>query len=242
MSHALVPSDLVPQILERLTALADEERREMSKGYYPSSLETLGVKTPDLRAVVRDLWREHRSTAPEVQIARAQALVDTGVLEARLVAYELLGRSKPALRLIDAAIIEALARGNDNWVAVDVCSGLVVGVAWRIGRVEDEDVLRWTRDPDRWMRRAALVATLGWNQKARGGTGDTPRTLMICERLIDDHDDMVAKAMSWALRELSKRDPEAARSFLDAHEARLASRVRRELRAKLETGRKNPKR
>ena len=48
--------------------------------------------------------------------------------------------------------------------------------------------------------------------------------------------------MSWALRALSERDPDAVRAFLDAHEDALAARVRREVRHKLETGLKNRRR
>ena len=49
-------------------------------------------------------------------------------------------------------------------------------------------------------------------------------------------------AVSWALRALSERDPDAVRTFLDAHEDALAARVRRKVRHKLETGLKNPRR
>jgi 3-methyladenine DNA glycosylase AlkD len=52
---------------------------------------------------------------------------------------------------------------------------------------------------------------------------------------------MVVKALSWALRELSKRDPEAAEQFLEEHQGVLASRVLREVRNKLSTGLKNPR-
>ncbi len=55
-------------------------------------------------------------------------------------------------------------------------------------------------------------------------------------------DDMVVKALSWALRELAKRDAAAVATFVRRHAARLAPRVRREVRNKLETGRKVPKR
>ena len=50
---------------------------------------------------------------------------------------------------------------------------------------------------------------------------------------------MVVKAMSWALRELAKRDPSAVRAFLDTHNERIHARVRREVTNKLATGRKS---
>ena len=63
---------------------------------------------------------------------------------------------------------------------------------------------------------------------------------MICEMLTEDRDDMVVKALSWALRELSKRDPDSVREFLNEHEDDLVRRVSREVNNKLETGLKNP--
>ena len=58
--------------------------------------------------------------------------------------------------------------------------------------------------------------------------------------LVADHDDMVVKALSWALRELIKRDPEAVTQFLNEYDESLAARVKREARNKLRTGLKNP--
>lgn len=63
---------------------------------------------------------------------------------------------------------------------------------------------------------------------------------MVCEMLVNDRDDMVVKALSWALRELSKRDPGSVRKFLREQEEVLAPRVVREVNSKLKTGLKNP--
>jgi 3-methyladenine DNA glycosylase AlkD len=52
---------------------------------------------------------------------------------------------------------------------------------------------------------------------------------------------MVVKALSWSLRELAKRDHVRVRAFVAEHEKRLAPRVLREVRNKLNTGLKNPK-
>ncbi len=78
--------------------------------------------------------------------------------------------------------------------------------------------------------------------KTRGGRGDASRTLAVCETLAGDHDDMVMKAMSWALKELVPWDPNAVERFLSDNDDRLAARVRREVRNKPTTGLKNPRR
>ena len=63
---------------------------------------------------------------------------------------------------------------------------------------------------------------------------------MIAEQLASDRDDMVVKALSWALRELIHWHPTAVADFLERHDQSLASRVKREVRNKLATGLKNP--
>lgn len=86
------------------------------------------------------------------------------------------------------------------------------------------------------------MSTVALNCKARGGTGDTKRTLAVCRVVKADRTDLVVKALSWALRELVPRDPDAVRRFLDEHAASLAARVKREVSSKLTTGLKSPTR
>jgi 3-methyladenine DNA glycosylase AlkD len=64
---------------------------------------------------------------------------------------------------------------------------------------------------------------------------------MVAEALVDDREDMIIKAMSWALRTLVPWDRDAVEGFLAKYEDRLAARVKREVRTKLRTGKKNAK-
>jgi hypothetical protein len=61
-------------------------------------------------------------------------------------------------------------------------------------------------------------------------------------RCVADRDETVVKALSWALCELVVWDPDAVRRFLEARDDVLASPIMRELRTRLETGRKNASR
>lgn len=62
---------------------------------------------------------------------------------------------------------------------------------------------------------------------------------MICPPLAGDGHDLVQKAVSWALRELAKRDPSGVKKFVADYRDRLQTRVVREVASKLTTGRKN---
>ena len=61
------------------------------------------------------------------------------------------------------------------------------------------------------------------------------KTLEVCRRAVADRDDMVIKALSWALRSLIQWDREAVSGFLKEYDETLASRVKREVRTKLRT-------
>jgi 3-methyladenine DNA glycosylase AlkD len=197
---------------------------------------------PHLRALRRELSREVRGWEPAAVLDLARELVGRGGWESRFLACELVASHGPALAAVGAAELEALGAGMADWGAVDTFGCYVAGPAWRERQVRDEVVHGWARSPDRWWRRAALVATVALNSRARGGRGDAARTLAVCRLLAGDRDDMVVKALSWALRELAKRDADAVRAFLAEHEGRLAPRVVREVTNKLTTGLKTPRR
>jgi 3-methyladenine DNA glycosylase AlkD len=158
----------------------------------------------------------------------------------RFVAYELVQKHLPAAARLDAPSLERLGRGISDWDEVDCFSIYLSGPAWQRRQIADAVVLSWARSSDRWWRRAALVSTVPLNSKAHGGGGDGPRTLRVCRMLEDDRDPMVVKALSWALRELAKRNPKSLRDFLAKRSDNLAPQVRREVANKLETGLKNP--
>jgi 3-methyladenine DNA glycosylase AlkD len=194
---------------------------------------------------IRNLRREFSkrliNSAPDLIRAVAVNLIRRSEFIPRFFAYELVQNHRETMRSLQARSLQELGRGIDSWAAVDTFACYLAGPSWREGQVSDSLIQRWARSRDRWWRRAAIVSTVALNNKARGGSGDTDRTLMICDLLVEDRDDMVVKALSWALRELSKRDPEAVRKFMQENKPRLAPRVAREVNNKLQTGLKNPR-
>ncbi len=226
-----------------LAAAADDARRDvLVNGYAPTALRVYGAPLAVLRKAVSSAARELRGADAAEVVRLAGALVDGGTMEGRLCGYLLLERHRGATAALDRAALERLGRGMDNWALVDTFCCSVAGRAWQHGAIDEAVVHRWARSKDRWWRRAALVSTVPFNQKSRGGRGDAARTLAVCELLVADHDDMVVKAMSWALRSLGQFDRPAVEKFLRRHEAALHRRVLREVRTKLTTGTKSGKR
>lgn len=205
-------------------------------------LRALPVRnTPNVRTLRREYSRRLVRWPADAVLEVAFRVFETPQIEHRFLAYELVCHHRDAMRTVRAKELEIFGNGLDSWGAVDIFACYLAGPAWRERQVPDAWIHRWARSPDRWRRRAAVVATVALNNKARGGRGDTARTLDVCRRLSGDRDDMVAKALSWALRELAKRDPAAVTTFLEEHRYVVAARVLREVNNKLRTGLKNPR-
>lgn len=156
-------------------------------------------------------------------------------------AHELIAGHQATLESIGVREVQEFGQGIDSWDSVDSFARTLAGSAWLRGQLSDELISRWAHSADRWWRRAALVSTVVLNVRLRGKQGDAGRTLAVCRLLVRDRDDMVAKAMSWALRALVAHDADAVRTFLSDHEDVLAGRVIREVSRKLATGVKNPR-
>ncbi|HEY2178513.1 MAG TPA: DNA alkylation repair protein [Caulobacteraceae bacterium] len=203
-----------------------------------ADIEALALAdTPAIRRL-----RQARTAAWKARPAEfifALALALSGRRALRWVGYELIRFHGPAFESVDDRLAAALAAGLDSWDSVDAFGRILSGPAWVRGLISDGLIGAWSSSTDRWLRRAALVSTVALNMPADGGRGDTARTLAICARLTADRDDMVVKALSWALRVLVGHDAGAVAAFLETHDQTLAARVKREVGHKLRTGRKS---
>lgn len=196
--------------------------------------------TASIRKLRREISRALAATDRAAVMRLSFDLLASGDSNARWVAYELVREHPGAMARLRGAEIERLGAGLSSWDSVDAFACFISGRAWRTGCIGDAVIHRWARSKDRWWRRAALVSTVPLNVRSQGGNGDVRRTLAVCELLLEDRDEMVVKALSWALRALAVRDAAAVAHFVQQHEPRLAALVKREVRNKLETGLKNP--
>lgn len=159
-------------------------------------------------------------------------------------AFELFRASKKAVLTLTPREVESLLAHLHDWASTDCFACFVSGVAWREGLLTDKTIHAWAKSNNLWTRRAALVSTIPLNCKARGATsanGEAKKTLAICATLVSDREDMIVKALSWALRELINKDNAALNAFLTTHNDRLPARAKREVSNKLTTGLKNPR-
>ena len=216
----------------------NQNAQEIARAIH-TDLEALPLRnTASLRDIRRKYSRDLKKAAPDLVFELARLLL--AGQSRRWIVYELIRFHPAAFRQVGPAELEELGQGIHSWDTVDTFARTLAGPAWLRGQVEAELIHRWAHSPDLWWRRAALVSTVALNMRSQGGTGDVQRTLAVCRLLVNDQEDMVVKAMSWALRELVVHDPQAVQAFLDEQERTLPARIKREVGNKLRTGLKNP--
>ncbi len=70
---------------------------------------------------------------------------------------------------------------------------------------------RWNRSPNRWKRRASVVAFV----RKIGESGKfTEEALRLCENLVRDPEDLVQKGVGWALKDVLRGDPERVLAYV----------------------------
>ena len=180
-------------------------------GEYGEGDEFWGLKVPQVRAVLAGF--------SEVPLNVAGELLDSPVHEARFFAAAALvrtyARGNAAARTAVFDFYLAHSARINNWDLVDVSAPGIVGRHLPPGG--GRRVLgRLAASATLWNRRIAMVSTLEPIRQGR-----LENTFWLAERLLDDPEDLMHKAMGWMLREAGKRDVQALFAFLDAHAARM---------------------
>jgi len=231
--------NLINGIRLSLEEFADEKRIRFAQKSYPTKMHIIGVTVPNLKIVLKALKKQTNAFETKEKLELIKRLIDKDVFELQQIAFEYLQSQKNLYKSLTEEYIESIEKNLDNWISVDYFGAIVVGCAWRENFISAEKVKNYLSSDNFWIRRIAVVATVSLNQKAKGGFGDSKRTLEICKLVVDDHQEMIIKALSWSLRELAKIDKEPVIKFVNEFENRLHKKILREVKNKLETGLKN---
>lgn len=222
--------------LALISAHANPEKAAQMSAYHKVARPYLGVANPVLESLARD-WRKDLDIP--ARAALAHGLWQTNVHEARIAAAKLLtqARQKPS----DTAtweVIQSWVPEFDGWAVAD--HACIAGQKrLQADPTRIETVAQWTSSAHMWTRRAALVITLPWSKQRDPKPADLvirERVLSWAEGYVPDRSWFIQKAIAWWLRDLSRRDPDRVRAFLDAHGAGMKPFARREAARHLGTG------
>ncbi len=208
----------VDQIGRILRPLATPEQKARAEAYFKGAVPFLGVKSPDVLAVFRELQRELDGLDGEVRLSLSLSLLDQEWAELRHFGVLTLHRSRKKLPADWLLRVEPiLVRRATNWGTADAFAMKVL--RYRMPIVADKArVLTWANAESPWLRRMACVA---FEAEARKGQYADEIRVVVQGALGLDHRFSQLGA-GWLLRERWRAAPEEVEAFLLEHGARMS--------------------
>lgn len=221
-----MPAALVVQIRRLLADHADPEKAEGMRRYMKSAMPYRGVQTPLRRRICRDVFRAHPIRSKrQWERAVLDLWRDAEFREERYAALGLLGDKQYAsFRTLDTLpLLEELVVTGAWWDYVDSIAPRLRELLEKHPAAMGVQMRAWSRDPDKWKRRSAIICQLNRKQET-----DIDLLFECIAANFEDPDFFIRKGIGWALRTLAWTDLGAVESFVARNSERLSPLSRRE--------------
>ncbi len=181
-----------------------------------AELRFYNVGTDTMRALARSIYQTHRADwSLDEAVTFADWLIRDPVLEVKSLGLEVLARYRREFtpRLLDVCRRWLASNYSANWATTDLMCGAIVGPLLVRYPGQSRRMRAWARDRNLWVRRASIVGLIP--SVRRGASLDL--AYEIAARLHGDREDLVQKAVGWALREAGKADMARLQRYLRAN-------------------------
>jgi 3-methyladenine DNA glycosylase AlkD len=209
-------------IERELRAVARSDRAASEAKYLKSDLRFFGATLAEIRRAARSVAKKGALPHDDL-LSLIEGLWAKPVFELRMAAVILLDLHVGQLRPHDLTMLERLIRDSKTWALVDVLSGDVIGkmnLDYSLGRQLD----RWARDEDFWVRRSSLLAEL---KPLKQGAAFGPFAKR-ADRMLEEKEFFIRKAIGWVLREMSKKRPDEVYEWVAPRTDRISGVTIRE--------------
>jgi len=181
---------LYEDVIERLKSMANPKAVEGMARYGINPSGTLGISVKDLRKLAKGIGKDHEL---------ALRLWTGGIHEARILASMV---DEPERVTEEQA--ETWVSELDSW---DTCDQVCMNLFEKLPTAYDK-AREWAGRPEEFVKRAgfALIACLAWHDKSAPDERFLD-FLPVIEAGATDERNMVKKAVSWAIRNMGKRNP-----------------------------------
>jgi 3-methyladenine DNA glycosylase AlkD len=213
----------VDATVRALAALAGTSDADGMRAYMKDVAPFLGVPTPDRRRALRSAW----SGLPPLDEAgvseAARALWARPEREYQYAACDLVGRHVRGLTGgFVADPVQGLLTTRPWWDTVDALGTSAITPLVARDPEQVGTMWHWLDSGNRWLVRAAIQHQRGLKERT-----DLDRLFAMCDRFAADREFFIAKAIGWALRDVTRWNAPAVQLFVDSHPA-LSAVARRE--------------
>jgi len=204
--------DLVAEIRAAIAAAATGPPAPDRKFNKDDEFIAYGLKTDVWRAVMRPFRPRFAALSLNERLDLAEALLAERIGELGHSAIYVLALSVRELGPPHFDRLDRMADRFTGWSHVDdVCISVLQPLLLAHRDATLTLLEQWNRSPNRWKRRASVVAFV----RKIGESGRfTDEALRLCENLVRDSEDLVQKGVGWALKNVMRGDPDRVLAYV----------------------------
>lgn len=220
MARPSVPR-LLSTIRRAFAREGDPQRARDMQAYMKSTMPFHGVPAPRMRAICKQVFAAH--DVEDAVTWRDDVLSlwrGARFREERYAAIELTSdrRARPFHTMAALPMFEEMIVDGAWWDLVDtIASHHLSAILLNEPKPMRRAMLRWSRDPDMWKRRSAILCQLPFKSKT-----DLPLLYACIEPSLASREFFLRKAIGWALRAYAWTDPAEVARWVEANHARLS--------------------
>ena len=205
------------RVIRELKKLARPARDFDARRYFRGDLDLAfyNVATGPTRALARSIVEEHDAWTVDDAMALADVLVCDRYLEVKSVGIELVARYRHEFtpRLLPHWKRWLAENHSSNWATTDGISVYLIGaLVVRYPELACR-IATWARHRNLWVRRASIVGLIPAIRKNHA----LDVAYGVAARLHGDDEDLIQKAVGWALRECGRVDSVRLECYLRAN-------------------------
>lgn len=165
-------------------------RKEIQKEWYDSTIKNSDI---DIRSLIIDLWNQKER-------------------EFHYAAIDLLIRQpKKFIQAADNELMEFLITTHSWWDSIDLIASHYFGNYYRQFPIEGAKLIeKWRHSDNIWLNRSCLLCQLKFKKET-----DFELQTSLIEQFQEKKEFFIQKAIGWSLREYSKTNPTAVKSFIE---------------------------
>lgn len=200
--------------IQLLTTLFEENRNienaiPMQK-YMKNHFPFLGIKTPLRKELMQRFYKESGILKEPFQPEFVLALWEKDEREYQYAALGYIEKSLKKLQKEDLSLMEKLITTKSWWDTVDTLAQKPVGTIAAVWpEVISSTIEGWAYGDHLWLRRTAILFQLKYKEKT-----DNDLLQRFIQHNAEDKEFFIQKAIGWALREYSKKNPHWVKAFI----------------------------
>ena len=203
------PEVFTDRMQELLKSYVDRDATKNYQRIIPDTGKFFGVPLPILRVIAAEIGNFIQKE-PSEALSLLETIWNEGSFDARQIAGKCLEKFGPKNPEICLDFVSSVLPDLDNWA---VCDNLAMFGVEPIVYSNPELVLhhseKWTKSKNKWIRRFGVVTLRGYKK-----VQTTNEVFEILGLVMEDNEKDVKKAVSWILREITKKNPNEVAEFL----------------------------